>query len=152
MPKTPSLPSQPSWSVLLLLNRLSVGWYLAVAGWAKAQGELENGLGAFFKGDNYQNRVPEWLPEWLAAAHGYAVPWVELIFGVLLFIGLFTRTSAWVLFLLFISIAIAVLGQGELFPKHHIMVFLTISLLPALYGSGRYGIDPYLPSRNKARD
>ena len=149
MAKTAPLPAHPSWSILLLLNRLSIGWYMLVAGWGKVQGELD-GVGAFYRSSGYQERLPGWLPDWLALGHGYALPWVELIFGGLLLIGLFTRTSALVLFLLSVSIAIALLGSGDLLPRHHIFLFLTIIPLLALYGGGRYALDPLVASwRNR---
>lgn len=138
------------WSPLLLLNRLSVGWYMFLAGWRKVQMEWAEGWGAFYRGDGYQDRLPAWLPEWLAAGHGYSLPWVELIFGLLLLLGLYTRTSAVVLFLLSVSIAIALAGAGDLWPRHHIMLFLTITPLLAVSGSGAFGLDPIV-RRARAR-
>lgn len=130
-----------SLSVLLLLNRLAIGWYFAAAGWNKVQGELSSGLGSFYRSDSFQGRNPDWLPSFLAIPYGYALPWVELGFGALLMVGLFGRVSAGVLTLVSLSIAIALLGAGELLPSHHVMVFVALAFMLCALGPGRYSID-----------
>lgn len=149
MARNQSIPREPVWSVLLLLNRLAVGWYMVHASLGKVKVELEKGPGSFFRGESYQGMTPAWVPEWLSMIHGYALPWMELIPGALLILGLFTRTAAGLLFLVALSIAIAVFGQGELFPRHQILFFLTILPVMFFYGAGRYGVDTVLGGKEK---
>ena len=135
------LPSHPLIHLIVLLNRLALGWYFMLAGGWKVGEELSTGLGTFYRGDSYQGRVPGWLPEVMAMAHGYALPWVEMIFGALLILGLFGRLVAGVLALLALSIGVALLGAGDLLPRHHVMVFFALLLLLMLIGPGRYSVD-----------
>jgi len=152
MPKFPTIPPRTAWHALILINRLSVGWYMMFVGWGKAKGEWTEGMGQFYRSNSYQNRMPDWAPEWLLAIHGYALPWLELVFGALLFVGLFGRVAGLVLFCVAVTIALALLGAGELLPRHHIMFLLTITPLLAVAGSGRFSIDHLLPSSAKAKE
>ncbi len=87
-----ALPSGRLLDSLILLSRLSLGWYVLNAGWEKVQVEWSSGLGTFLFG-MFQRRSA-FLPELLAVPLGYAWPWMETIFGSLLIIGLFSRTTA----------------------------------------------------------
>jgi uncharacterized membrane protein YphA (DoxX/SURF4 family) len=130
--------------VLLLLIRLSLGWYLLSTGWDKLQGELTTGLGTFYQGGSYQRRSPAWLPHSIALAYGYALPWLETGVGVLLVFGLCVRASASAAAVLFASIATALAGAGELFPRHHLMVFLPVALFLAMGRPGPFSLDAVL--------
>lgn len=68
-----------------LLARLTLGITLLVAGGLK----LGNPRGAARAVQGY-----EVLPFEMAAYVGYALPWIEVIVGVLLVLGLFTRVNA----------------------------------------------------------
>jgi putative oxidoreductase len=58
------------------------------------------------------------LPERLAIYFGFLIPWVELIFGILLVVGLFIRTSALILSSLLLVFVVAIvinkLSGGEI--------------------------------------
>ena len=136
--------------VLLLINRLAVGWYFVSVGWAKVGMEWSGGLGTFYSGEGFQERTPDWLPAFVAAPYGYALPWTELLFGLLLMLGLFGRLTAGVLTLLSASIAIALAGAGELLPSHHVMLFITLSVTLWVLGPGRYSLDAALLHRRRA--
>jgi uncharacterized membrane protein YphA (DoxX/SURF4 family) len=123
------------------MTRLGLGWYLMLAGWGKVQDELAGGFGTFYQGDSFQGRNPDWLPDVVAAAFGYALPWAELVFGALVMAGLFGRVAAAASAVIFASIGVALLGAGDLLPRHHLMVFLPVALLLATQGPGRYSID-----------
>jgi thiosulfate dehydrogenase [quinone] large subunit len=127
--------------ILLLLIRLALGWYLLLAGWGKVQDELANGLGSFYASDSYESRTPSWLPDVVSVGYGYALPWAELTFGALVMAGLFGRVAAAGSALIFATIGIALLGAGDLLPRHHIMVFLPVALLLLTQGMGRYSVD-----------
>lgn len=126
---------------LILLNRVSLGWYVMNAGWEKVQRELASGTGTFLAGDMFQRRSSI-LPELLAVPFGYAWPWLELGTGLLLIIGLFARPTAAVMTWLLLSISIALaFSGGEFFPRHYLMVFVPLALLLFVLGPGRYSVD-----------
>ncbi len=135
-----ALPSGRLLDSLILLNRLSLGWYVLNAGWEKVQVEWSSGLGTFLFGGMFQGRSA-FLPELLAVPLGYAWPWMETIFGSLLIIGLFSRTTAAVIAWLLASIGTATLVGGDLFPRHYLMVFVPTALLLCLIGPGRFSLD-----------
>ena len=68
-----------------LLARLVLGVVLVVAGALK----IGNPLGAARAVQAYEV-MPFEVARWV----GYALPWIEIVVGVLLVLGLFTRTSA----------------------------------------------------------
>jgi putative oxidoreductase len=139
---TPSVFSSHVWlDSILLLNRLSLGWYVMNAGWEKVRRELAGGPGTFHGSDAFQGRSAI-LPEFLALPFGYSWPWLELICGLLMIIGLFGRTTAAVTAWLLLSIGIALLFAGDgFFPRHYVMAFVPQALLLCLLGPGRYSID-----------
>lgn len=145
-------PTHPVSSVVILLNRLSLGLYFAIAGWNKLLGEFRNGLGSFYRSDSFQSLQPPWLPDWIAAPYGYALPGLELILGVLLVIGLFSRLAALGIALLLASIAMALVTKGTFVgdgpPFHHTGVFFTLAVMLMLIGPGGISIDAF---RHKPR-
>lgn len=90
------------------------------------------------------------LPELLGKAYGYALPWTELVVGVTLAIGFFSRLSAILIGLMLLSFLIA-MGpewwpqQGPAFSKNFIL--LTLCLLIAATGSGRFAYRPDGPHK-----
>jgi uncharacterized membrane protein YphA (DoxX/SURF4 family) len=146
-----ALPPSGLLHSLILLNRLSLGWYVMNAGWDKVKAEVGEGFGAFLNGNTFQRRSGI-LPEFLEAPFGYAWPWLELTCGFLLIIGLFGRATAAVTAWLLASISIAVMVSGdEFFPRHYLMVFVPLALLLCLFGSGRYSVDWLLHTRKTGR-
>jgi putative oxidoreductase len=161
-------PNEVTMSLLLLLNRLGLGGYMAATGLRKVAAELRQGIGTFLRGDAYLGRQPSWLPDFVATTYGYALPWVELLLGLLILLGLCTRVSAWLLVALLTSIALALAGAGELIALtavsetgerllvtrvHHINVMVPVALLLAAVGGGRWSIDslcPRCPSKKAA--
>lgn len=84
--------------------------------------ELSGGPGSFFQGNQFQNNDPDWVPTLIAAPYGYALPWLELVFGGLLMLGIWNRVSAGVSTLIFLSILVAWLDAGNLLPRHMLMI------------------------------
>ena len=127
--------------VIILLNRVSLGWYVMNAGSEKVQRELAGGAGSFLASDAFQRRSAI-LSDVLAIPFGYAWPWLELISGFLLIIGLFARTTAAVMAWLLLSIAIALTFSGDEFlPRHYLMVFVPLASLLCVLGPGRCSVD-----------
>lgn len=125
--------------LVLLLNRLSLGAYFALAGWGKFRG----GLFSFATSDAFTKARPPWLPPLPHALYGYGLPFVEIAVGVLLLLGLYARTAATLMALILASIMIA-LGvaarAGGPFEKN--VVFFTLALLLVVLGPGRYAVRP----------
>jgi uncharacterized membrane protein YphA (DoxX/SURF4 family) len=130
------------------LARVALGWFLLHQGWGKVVQDWTGGPGSFYRGNQFQNNNPEWLPTFIAAPYGYALPWVEFVCGALLMLGLFNRVSAGVATLVFLSIMIAWLDAGNLFPRHMLMIYVPLGAYFFLTGPGRYSLDSIL-NRNR---
>jgi len=137
-------------SVLLLLNRLSLGLYFGFAGLGKVQAGVEK----FYNGA-FTAMKPLWLPDLLAKPYGYALPYLELIFGFTLAIGLFGRISAGAVTFMLVSIMIAQLLADKFFsgpgPFHTNVILLTIAVLLTYYGSGAFSLDGLINKRGRGR-
>lgn len=133
------------------VSRVALGWTLLHQGWGKVQMELSGGIGSFYAGNQFQNSNPDWLPAFVAAPYGYALPWLELGFGVLLLLGLFNRISAGAATIIMLSIAVAWMNAGNLFPRHMLMVFVPLAAYFYFAGPGRYSLDAMRAGRAGAR-
>ena len=132
-------------SFMLLLNRLSLGVLFALAGVRKLLPSAEaniidkmNGFASFVA-----SQAP--LPQALGKAYGYALPWAEIICGVMLVIGFFSRISAVLIGLMLVSFIIAMGPEwwpesGPAYSKNFIL--LTLCALLAVSGSGKFALKP----------
>ncbi len=130
----------------LLLSRVTLGSYVLSAGWEKVEAELSNGLGTFITIAGFQDRAAI-LPPAFAAPFGYAWPWLEVTFGVLLIIGIFGRVPAIVNATMLGMISFLLVFTGEVFPRHHAIVFFGTALLLVVHGPGRYSLDALIHRR-----
>ncbi len=139
--------NHPAWiDISLLVARLVLGLYMLIAGWNKMAG----GLGKFVDG-KYAALTPAWLPESIARPYGYLLPVGELLLGLMLILGLFSRLAAGLLTLMLLSIVIAMMSKNGVTgiadhagdpPFHHAFVMLPMAFMLAIIGSGRLALDP----------
>lgn len=134
-------PSHPLSSLVILLNRTALGAYFLLAGWGKLREEFRSGLGSFYR-STFSKAQPDWLPAFVAAPYGYALPWLEVLAGALLILGFFGRLSALVVAAMLASF-IAALGIGGDPPRPFSpnLIFLSLALMLALIGPGGFSID-----------
>lgn len=121
----------------LLLMRLSLGAFFALAGLRK----IQMGVGEFVQGP-YQRNVPEWLPGFIATPYGYALPFAELLLGLTLMAGIFSRISAVLVSMMLVSFMIAATGLGhERYPFHPNVIYLSVALALAFMSPGKLSLD-----------
>jgi putative oxidoreductase len=143
--KNPLSPST-STSLGLLLARLPVGLVFLIAGFNKIKG----GVGEFVS--KQLHSATGFMPEPLAKAFLGTLPFMELLVGITLLLGLFGRISGLVASLLLISFMIAVTGlksTGGL-AFHYNVVLLGVTLLIALAGAGDCSLDALMRKRRTA--
>jgi uncharacterized membrane protein YphA (DoxX/SURF4 family) len=102
---------------------------------------------------------PDWLPGFLATAYGYAIPFLEVILGAFVLIGLLARFSSTILLLMIASftVALATKGPGVLAPEaggpfHPNFLFLAVLLLLMFAGPGRVAIDRIFTAAAEKRE
>jgi len=130
-------------NLVLFLNRCCLGLYFLLAGIAK----LRLGVGAFYKG-SFSSLRPVWLPDWFALPYGHALPFVEVLVGAALVLGLYGRAAAALAALALASFTIALYENGAFIPKsggpfHYNVIFLTLALLLAVMGPGSLSVDAF---------
>ena len=135
--------SDPIRSIMIFMNRMALGFYFAFAGVSKFRLGLE-----YFYNDKFVGMAPDWFPGFVLRPYGYALPFAEVLFGVLLMLGLFGRLSATFIMLMLLSIIIAQMDAGWFFhgdkvpgPYHANLIFLTLSIWLIASGSGSISLD-----------
>ncbi len=93
----------------LLLMRVVAGLYFFNAGYQKifALGS-EKWMGI------YKTMQPHWLDDNIASYYGHAIPYAELVLGVLLFFGVVTRLSGFTMFAMVASFTVAIVQKDYL--------------------------------------
>lgn len=140
--------------IAILVTRVFVGGYFAAAGFAKAKGELSDGFGTFYRG-SFSSLQPGWLPDLLAAPYGYALPWIEIVVGLALVVGLFGTVAATLTGLMILSFTVALAMKMGItaqpsdaagpFSSNYLQI--VVCFLLACLGPGRFSVDHLL--RNK---
>lgn len=135
----------------LILLRVPIGLYFALAGYNKIAGPGVVG----FVSSNIEN-ASRFMPPAVGKAYLFSLPFVELLVGLMLIVGMFTRVSAVLVFLMLVSFIIAatgvsaniagVVGSGGP-PFHANVVFLFLALAILILGPGRWAMDQLLRNR-----
>jgi len=138
------LPSSAMLHSALLFARVSLAMLFLLAGAKKmipsaAEGTMQ-------KIETFANSVADDapLPRPLGLAYGYALPFAEIIAGLLLTVGLFGRIAALVITLMLLSFMIAIgIGwwpaTGSAFDRN--VILFTTALLLSVTGPGVLSID-----------
>jgi uncharacterized membrane protein YphA (DoxX/SURF4 family) len=135
--------NHPAWiDISILLARVALGMYMLIAGWNKMRD-----IPGFVNG-SFAKMTPAWLPDSIARPYGYVLPALEVLCGLALMLGFFSRLAAGVITFLLVSIAVAsisatgTLAGGAPGPMHHSIVFATLAFVLTIVGSGRLALDP----------
>lgn len=130
-------------NVAQLISRIVLGIILIAHGWDKFQITGLEGIAGFFDSIG----IPA------AAAAAPAVAFVEIVGGILIILGTFTRVTGIVITLLMLGAAIfAHLAQGIFVANGGWELVGAIgagTLLLAGLGAGRYSVDAFLPQRSR---
>lgn len=132
----------PTLSLLLLLNRVALGLYFALAGVGKF---IDPGWSQWVAGP-FRQMTPAWLPSAVATPYGHALPPAEVLLGALLVVGLLARTSAWLITAMLVSFTIALVGARGLSGGgpvyiHSNFILIALAILLAVMGPGRFSVD-----------
>ncbi len=135
-----------SWklNLVLLMNRLALGLYFCMGGYAKIKG----GLAEYVASDAYKAES-SWLPEFIATAYGYALPFAQFAVGGLLVIGLFSRLASLFIAMILGSVMIATsftsASAVELYDRN--VILMTLSIMFIVTGPGAISIDALIGGR-----
>jgi putative oxidoreductase len=130
----------------LFLARIPLGAYFLLAGLHKITGGV-SGFVSFAS-----KNVPQWMPPALGKAYLYALPFVELIAGAMVILGLFTRFNALIQALILTSILIAMgIYDKAGGPFHPNLVFLGLALMLAVVGGGDWSVDRMMGRKKQSK-
>ncbi len=125
----------------LLLARVAIGVYFLLAGYAKIAG----GVGAFV--EHATPNIPSFLSPQIGKLYLQMLPFAEMIVGVAMVIGLYTRVAGALMSLMLISFMIAATGigfkakPGEPPQIDKNLIFLGLTLLITHLGGGKVAVD-----------
>ena len=129
------------WHDGIAIVRIVVGVMLIFHGWQVFEKQDMQGFADLFVGMSIP--YPQAIP--------YVGKVIEILGGLLLLLGLFTRLATALLFVLFMFITF-VIGEGKIFTDNQLpFLFALVSLLFFFTGSGRLSID-YVIFANKKED
>ena len=130
--------SETSTHIGLLVARIPIGAHFLMAGYL----HLKGGLGSFV--GSYLGRSPDWMPQPVASAYAYGLPFLELAAGAMLILGMTTRVGA--TFATLITFIMLTDSGLRLYPHpgHHTTVYLGIALLILCAGGGKYALERFV--------
>jgi uncharacterized membrane protein YphA (DoxX/SURF4 family) len=136
------LASDLSSNLGLLLARIPLGLYFAMAGWAHFQ--TQNFA------TQYVAALPNWMPPEAGKGYSTVLPFLEMAVGALLLLGLTARFGG-MLAAMITGMVIAAAGF-KLYPDpgHQMLVIFGLSILMLCLGGGKFTLDNFLFNRKKA--
>ena len=135
------LASDLSSNLGLLLARVPLGLYFALAGYAH------------FKTQNFATQyvaaLPTWMPSEAGKGYSSVLPFLEMAVGGLLILGLTTRLGG-LLAAVITGVVVAAAGF-RLYPDsgHQMLVMLGLSILLLCLGGGKFTLDNFLFNKKK---
>lgn len=140
------LHSEKSTSLGLLLARVPVGVQFVIDGCNTITSE--SGLGSYVSSN--AGLLPPWMSEPIGQAIFYAVPFIQVVGGLALVLGFFSRLAGFLLSLILIGFMVL---RGMSFTTAHVpqnVVFLGVTLMVMLAGSGTIGLDSMIWGKSAA--
>ncbi len=123
-----------NWGFASFFSRLSLGIFVGMIGVHKvfvigASGHAQNFFINGFK--------EHWIPEWLLLILGYSIPYIELICGVLIFVGLWVRLNTIIIGFLLLIVAYGHMLQDAFYDptSHWLPRFILMTAVLLLYNS-----------------
>lgn len=131
-----------------LAARATLGAYFAIAGYSKII--ASGGVPEFAKKNI--DKVPEWFGPHLGNLYLVLLPPTEVVVGVALVIGFFTRTAALLAAAMLASFIYAVTGyQSANLPFHPNIIFLGLALCLLTNGGGTFTLPNILGKKGGAK-
>ena len=125
-------------NIALLLARIAMGTYFILASFSKFSGGVRNFV------NKAAGTLPAFLPPELGKAYLFMLPTVEIIVGVAIVVGFYTRTAASLMTLMLLSFLIA-LGIGFTMEKAPFfspnLIYITLAMLLMSSGAGKISVD-----------
>lgn len=138
------LASETSTNLGILVARLALGASLLMAGYS----HFSNGVSAF--ANSNATNVPRWMPGEAANGYSQCLPFIEMVAGAMLVLGLTTRVGG---LLAAATTAVVLSARGVHLPPHpeaHLPVYLALAILLLCLGGGRFTADGFLFRKKKA--
>jgi putative oxidoreductase len=139
------IQSERATSLGLLLGRLPMGAFFLMAGITK----LRMGVPEFVT--KYCPNIPPQVPQAWGEAYMHAIPYMEVVVGAMLILGLFGRLAGLVGALLVITFTVGLTGiQQSGVPFHPNLIYIGLLLMILLTGAGRISLDGLMFRRRPA--
>ncbi len=123
-----------NWGFASFFSRLSLGIFVGMIGVQKVFviGASNHAQNFFINGFK-----DHWIPEWLLLLLGYSIPYVELICGVLIFIGFWVRLNTIIIGFLLLIVAYGHMLQDAFYDptSHWLPRFMLMIAVLLLYNS-----------------
>ena len=147
---TNPLKTDASTSLGLLLARLPIGAFFFLAGYDKV---FKTGVDTFVKSANTVARpLPFEVSQGIMNAYLHAVPFLELVVGTWLVVGILSRVSALIGGLMLVSFMVGCTGitmNGA--PFHPNLIYLGMLLCVLMAGPGHLSLDQLLFNKKKKK-
>jgi uncharacterized membrane protein YphA (DoxX/SURF4 family) len=147
---TNPLKTQASTNLGLLLARLPMGAFFFLAGYDKV---FHKGVDKFVELASSSARpLPFEVSHGLMNGYLHAIPFLEMIVGTWLVVGMLSRLSAFVGSLMLVSFIVGATGmQLTGAPFHPNLIYLGVTLCVLLAGPGNVSLDQLLFNRKKKK-